>query len=53
MIKGLVNRREAEIKLFLTPVTADMHVMTEKEKTESSLAAIFHAIVAMFQGIKK
>ena len=53
VIKGLVNRREAEIKLFLTPVTADMHVMTEKEKTESSLAAIFHAIVAMFQGIKK
>ena len=53
VIKGLVNRREAEIKLFLTPVTADMYVMTKKEKTESILAAIFHAIVAMFQGIKK
>jgi len=53
VIKGLVKRREAEIKLFLTPVTADMHTMTEKEKTESGLAAIFNAIVAMFQGIKK
>ena len=53
VIQGLVNRREAEIKLFLTPVTADMHTMTEKEKTESSLAAIFNAILAMFQGIKK
>ena len=53
VIKGLVNRREAEIKLFLTPVTADMHTMSEKEKTESGLAAIFNAIVAMFQGIKK
>ncbi len=53
VIKGLVNRREAEIKLFLTPVTADMHTMTEKEKTESGLAAIFNAIMAMFQGIKK
>jgi GH24 family phage-related lysozyme (muramidase) len=53
VIQGLVNRREAEIKLFLTPVTADMHTMTEKEKTESGLAAIFNAILAMFQGIKK
>jgi lysozyme len=53
VIKGLVKRREAEIKLFLTPVTADMHTMTEKEKTESGLAAIFNAIAAMFQGIKK
>ena len=55
VIKGLVNRREAEIKLFLTPVTADMHTvaLTEKEQAESTLAAIFHAIVAMFQGVKK
>jgi GH24 family phage-related lysozyme (muramidase) len=53
VIKGLVNRREAEINLFLTPVTADMHTMTEKEKTESGLTAIFNAILAMFQGIKK
>ena len=53
VIKGLVNRREAEIKLFLTPVTADMHTVTEKEQAESTLAAIFHAIVAMFQGVKK
>jgi GH24 family phage-related lysozyme (muramidase) len=53
VIKGLVNRREAEIALFLTPVTADMHTMTEKEKTESGLAAILNAILAMFQGMKK
>lgn len=53
VVKGLINRRNAEIELFLRSVTADMHVMTEKEKTESSLAAIFHAIVVMFQGIKK
>jgi GH24 family phage-related lysozyme (muramidase) len=55
VIKGLVNRREAEIKLFLTPVTADMHTvaLTEKEQAESTLVAIFHAIVAMFQGVKK
>ena len=55
VIKGLVNRREAEIKLFLTPVTADMHTvaLTDKEQAESTLAAIFNAIVAMFQGVKK
>lgn len=55
VIQGLVNRREAEIKLFLTPVTADMHTvaLTEKEQAESTLAAIFNAIVAMFQGMKK
>jgi GH24 family phage-related lysozyme (muramidase) len=53
VVKGLVNRRKAEIELFLTPVTADMHTMTEKEKAESGLAAIFNAILAMFQGIKK
>lgn len=55
VIKGLVNRREAEINLFLTPVTADMHTvaLTDKEQAESTLAAIFNAIVAMFQGMKK
>ena len=55
VIKGLVNRREAEIKLFLTPPTADMHTvaLSEKAQAESTLAAIFHAIVAMFQGMKK
>jgi hypothetical protein len=55
VIQGLVNRREAEIKLFLTPVTADMHTvaLTDKEQAESTLAAIFNAIVAMFQGMKK
>ena len=55
VIKGLVNRREAEIALFLTPVTADMHTVTatEKAETESVLAAIIRAIVALFQGLKK
>ena len=54
VIQGLVNRREAEIKLFLTPVTTDMHtVESEKDKANSTLAAIFNAILAMFQGMKK
>ena len=54
VIQGLVNRREAEIKLFLTPVTADMHTAeSEKDKANSTLTAIFKAIVAMFQGMKK
>lgn len=53
VIKGLVNRREAEIELFLTPVTADMHVMDEKAQAKSALAEIFNAVWAMFQGIKK
>lgn len=53
VIQGLVKRREAEIALFLTPITSDMHTMTEKEKAESGLAAIFNSISAMFQGIKK
>lgn len=55
VIKGLVNRREAEIKLFLTPPAADMHTvaLSEKAQAESTLVAIFNAIVAMFQGLKK
>ena len=55
IVQGLVNRRNAEVALFLTPVTADMHAVasTEKAETESVLAAIFNAISAMFQGIKK
>lgn len=55
IVKGLANRREAEIKLFLTPVSADMHTVTtpEKAEAESVLAAIFHAIVAMLKGMKK
>ena len=55
VIQGLVNRREAEIKLFLTPVTADMHTVTlpEKAEAESIWAAIIRAILALFQGLKK
>jgi len=54
IVQGLVNRRNAEVTLFLTPVTADMHtVESEKDKANSTLAAIFNAILAMFQGIKK
>ena len=53
--KGLVNRREAEKHLFLTPVTADMHTVTlpEKAEAESIWATIIRAIVALFQGLKK
>jgi len=51
--KGLVRRREAERQLFMTPVTADMHIVPDQTEPESTLAAIFHAIVAMFQGMKK
>jgi lysozyme len=55
IVQGLVNRRNAEVTLFLTPVTADMHTVTstEQAETESVLAAIFNAIVALFQRIKK
>ncbi len=55
VIKGLVNRREAEIELFLTPVTADMHTVTlpEKAEAESIWATIIRAIAALFQGLKK
>ena len=53
--KGLVRRREAEKQLFLTPVTADMHtvVVPDQSESESIFAAIYHAIVALFQGLKK
>ena len=54
VIKGLVNRRESEIELFLTPPTADMHtVESERDKANSTLAAIFNAISAMLHGIRK
>lgn len=51
--KGLVRRREAERQLFMTPVTADMHIVPDQTEPESTLAAIFNAILAMFQGMKK
>lgn len=53
--KGLVRRREAEKQLFVTPVTADMHavVAPDQKESESIFAAIYHAIVALFQGLKK
>lgn len=55
VVQGLVNRRNAEVTLFLTPVTADMHTVAPsgKAQAESILAAIFHAILAMFKGMKK
>jgi GH24 family phage-related lysozyme (muramidase) len=55
VIKGLVNRREAEIKLFLTPVSADMHTVTTPEGagTQSTLSILSNAIVAMFKGKTK
>lgn len=55
VIKGLVNRREAEIKLFLTPVTADMHTVTAPEGagTQSTLSILSNAISALFKGKTK
>jgi GH24 family phage-related lysozyme (muramidase) len=53
VIQGLVNRREAEIALFLTPVTADMCTVSTPEKAESVFAAIVKALVGLFQGVKK
>jgi GH24 family phage-related lysozyme (muramidase) len=53
VIQGLVNRREAEIELFLTPVTADMHNVPEKAEAKSIWVVIINAILAMFQGVKK
>jgi len=51
--KGLINRREAEITLFLTPVTADMHNVPEKAEAESIWVVIINAILAIFKGSKK
>ena len=51
--KGLVRRREAERDLFLKPVSADMHIVPDQTEAESVLAAIFNAIAALFQGVKK
>jgi lysozyme len=55
VVKGLVRRREAERQLFLTPVTADMHVIAAPDKTEpeSVLSIIIKVIMALFQGVKK
>jgi len=55
VIRGLVNRREAEIKLFLTPVSADMHTVTTPEgaKTQSTLSILFNAVLALFKGKTK
>ncbi len=53
VVKGLANRREAEIKLFLTPVTADMHNVPEKAEAESIWVVIINAILAIFKGSKK
>lgn len=51
--KGLVRRREAERQLFLAPLDADMHTVPDQTEPELTLAAIFNAILAMFQGMKK
>ncbi len=50
--KGLVNRREAELALFLTPPATDMHTI-EPEATSSIWVAIIRAILAIFKGSKK
>lgn len=50
VVQGLVNRRNAEAALFLTPVTSDMHtVETEKGNATSMIAAIFNAILALLR----
>jgi len=51
--KGLVNRREAEAALFLTPPFADMHTVDTDKPTESIFATIINAILALFRGLKK
>ena len=55
VIQGLVNRREAEIKLFLTSPTADMHTIAAPEKVEavSIWAAIIRTIAEIFRGLTK
>ena len=55
VVKGLTNRRDSEIALFLMPVTADMHtaVPVEKEQPESVFSAIIKALIGLFQGVKK
>ena len=51
--KGLVRRREAERQLFLTPVSADMHIVPDQVETVSIWVAIINSIVALFQGARK
>jgi lysozyme len=52
--KGLVNRREAEMQLFLRVPFYDMHAAeAEMSPAESMLTAFFNAIVALFRGLKK
>jgi len=55
VVKGLVNRRNAEVTLFLTPVTADMHTVTATEKVEpkSILTVIIETILAILKGTTK
>lgn len=55
VVKGLVNRRNAEVTLFLTPVTADMHTVAAPEKVEpkSILTVIIEAILAILKGTTK
>ena len=55
VVKGLVRRREAERKLFLAPVTADMHTVSAPDQVEpvSIWSAIINAILAIFKGSTK
>lgn len=53
VVNGLVNRRNAEVTLFLTPVTADMHNVPDKGEPESVWVVIINAILAIFKGSKK
>ncbi len=52
--KGLVNRREAEMQLFLTVPFYDMHAAeADMSPAESMLTAFLNAILALFRGLKK
>ena len=55
IVQGLINRRNDEVKLFLTPMTADMHTVALPQKVEdkSIFIAIFDAIMAIFRGTRK
>jgi lysozyme len=50
VVKGLVNRRESEVALFLTPPTADMHAVDDLAKPAPST---INAVLAKLWGLFK
>jgi lysozyme len=51
VVPGLINRRNAEITLFLTPVTADMHIVAapKDDKSESFLMRLLRIILSLYE----